>query len=120
VGQCIQEFGKLSDQGALRGFGIEAAIHRSCEDSRDAPVGADRVGSTLELLVLASCLGLESSSAAGGVEERGANAPNIGGLAEEATAGLLGGHILAGPYAPTAGAPPAVGATSSFVGARRG
>jgi hypothetical protein len=105
VGQRVQELGKLPDRGALRGFGIEAAIHRRCEGSRDAPVGADGVGSTLELLVVASCLGLERRPAGGGVEEHRADTPNIGGLAKEATAGLLGGHISAGPYTPTAGPP---------------
>jgi hypothetical protein len=69
VAQTVQEFAKLPDRGTLRGFGIEAAIHRRCKGSRDAPVGTDGVGSTLELVVLAFCLGLERQPAGGGVEE---------------------------------------------------
>ena len=105
MGQSVQEFGELTDRGAPRGFGIEAAVHRRPEGGRDAPVGADGVGAAFELLVLPPGLGFERPPTGGGVEEHGADAPNVGRLTEEATAGLLGGHILARPYTPTASPP---------------
>ena len=101
MGQRVQEFGKLIDRGAPRGLGVEAAVHRRPEGGRDAPVGADRVSATFELLVRSPGLGFEGSSAGGGVEEHGADAPDVGRLAEEAAAGLLGGHVLTGPYTST-------------------
>ena len=95
----MQLFDELIDCRTLSGCGFEARIHRLCEGGRDAPVRANGIGPSLELLV--SPLGLEGSPTGGGLEEHGADAPDVGGLAEDAAADLLWSHVLARAHAPS-------------------